>query len=233
MKDIVIVVPAYEPSDALRGLVRTLAADFPRIVVVDDGSRTADAVFADVARTAGVTLLRHDVNKGKGAALKTAFAHVLAQRPDASAVVTVDADGQHVPDDIRRVAAETARRPDRLTLGVRTFAGDIPFRSRFGNAWTRIEFRLLTGVAVQDTQTGLRGIPVAWLPDMLAIAGDRYEYESRMLVYGARAARKPAQIPISTVYLDGNAASHFRPLADTLRTQGALIAAALRPRKKR
>jgi dolichol-phosphate mannosyltransferase len=226
MKDIVVVIPAYEPSETLIRLVRALRSNFRHIVVVDDGSAPSCAVFPALRDIGGITLLRHETNRGKGAALKTAFAHVLAHIPEAVGVVTADADGQHVLEDIRKVAAEASRHPDRLTLGVRSFSGDIPFRSRFGNIWTRIEFRLLTGVSVQDTQTGLRGIPASWLPDLLAIEGDRYEYEIRMLVYGSRAKRKPAGIPISTVYLDGNSASHFRPFKDTLRTQTALISAA-------
>jgi hypothetical protein len=118
-----------------------------------------------------------------------------------------------------------ALHPGRLILGTRNFRGDIPFRSRFGNVWTRWEFFLLTGVFVNDTQTGLRGIPAGWLKALCGIAGDRYDYESRMLVQGARAKKKPLQIPITTVYLNGNRSSHFRPLADTLRTQAALLGA--------
>jgi len=225
----ILVLPAYEPSPKLPQLVRTLSDAFAAAVVVDDGSRRvqSSAVFAETAALPNVRLLRHAANRGKGAALKTAFAEVLRAFPDAAGVVTADADGQHLADDVRRVAAASAARPDCVTLGVRTFVGrGVPFRSRLGNLWTCGEFFLLTGVWVRDTQTGLRGIPRALLPRLAALAGDRYDYEARMLVAAAKLPRPPVQVPIATVYADGNAASHYRPLADTLSTQGALFRAA-------
>lgn len=227
MRSLVLVLPAYEPSPKLPELVRELAPLFAGLVVVDDGSRHADAVFASLAELPGVRLLRHATNCGKGAALKTAFADVLQHFPDARGVVTADADGQHLPADIRRIAEATAAHPDRLTLGVRAFERHVPFRSRLGNFWTCGEFFLLTGTWIRDTQTGLRGIPRAFLPRVAALAGDRYDYESRMLVAAVKLPRPPVQIPIATVYEDGNRTSHYRPLADTWRTQTALFRAAL------
>lgn len=229
MNRVVLTIPAFEPESRLPELIHELRRDFRDIVVVDDGSLTAKAVFDDVRAIGGVTLLAHPVNRGKGAALKTAFAEILRRFPDAEGTVTVDADGQHLPKDVRRVAEELLRHPDRLVLGVRTFAKDIPFRSRLGNLWTIAEFRLLTGCRVHDTQTGLRSIPRALLPSFLKIPGDRYDYEIRMLANAARRTREPIQIPIETVYENGNATSHFRPLADTINTQRALFAEVFAP----
>jgi len=229
---IVVIIPAYEPEDSLVELLRSLQADFGRIVVVDDGSKTADAVFERVAWMDGVTLIRHDVNRGKGAALKTAFAAVAKDFPDAEGVVTADADGQHLPADIVSVAKSVLAHPDRFTLGVRAFDGDVPLRSRFGNAWSRWFFFLLTGTMVYDTQTGLRGIPRKFLPALCDIPGDRYEYEGRMLVAAARMKEKPVQVRIRTVYLEGNRTSHFNPIRDSLRTQTALLAARFAPMPK-
>ena len=233
MRDkIVVIIPAYEPEDSLVELLRSLQADFGRILVVDDGSKTADAVFERVAWMDGVKLVRHDVNRGKGAALKTAFAAVAKDFPDAEGVVTADADGQHLPEDIVSVAKSVLSHPDRFTLGVRTFDGDVPLRSRFGNAWSRWFFFLLTGTMVYDTQTGLRGIPRKFLPALCEIPGDRYEYEGRMLVAAARMKNRPVQVRIKTVYLEGNRTSHFNPIRDSLRTQTALLAARFAPMPK-
>lgn len=233
MNDIIVVIPAYEPDDSLIGLIERLGADFDRFIVVDDGSKTADATFECVAGMPGVTLLRHEVNRGKGAALKTAFAKVIADFPDAAGVVTVDADGQHLPEDVANVAKATRENPGRYTLGVRAFSGNVPLRSRFGNAWSRYFFFLLTGVMIYDTQTGLRGMPRDLLPELVAMPGDRYEYEMRMLVAAARKKLKPVQIQIKTVYLNDNKASHFNPIRDSLRTQLTLLHAAFTtPRAK-
>ena len=222
-EDIALVIPVCDPdAERFPALVRRLREDFTHVVVVDDGSAQGreafDAVCGDVD-----ALLVHEVNRGKGAALRTAFAWVRENLPHAVGVVTVDGDGQHDPADVRRVAEKLARDPNGgIVLGVRTFAGDVPFRSKLGNFWTRGLFRLLTGLAVSDTQTGLRGIPIALLPRLLAIPGDRYEYEIRMLADARRHPAPPREVPVRTIYLDGNAASHYRPLRDTFRTQLAL-----------
>ena len=230
MDNVVIAIPAFEPDSRLPKLVRRLKADFRDIVVVDDGSRAAIAVFEDLRTIEGVIVLSHDTNRGKGAALKTAFAEILRRFPRAVGTITVDADGQHLSEDVVRIAESLTRHPDRLTLGVRTFGTDIPFRSRLGNLWTIAEFHLLTGRHVRDTQTGLRGIPLSFLPTLTSIPGDRYDYEIRMLANIALRSRGLIQIPIATVYETGNATSHFRPLADTLSTQRALFAEALTAR---
>ena len=230
MSEIIAVIPAFEPDDHLPQLVHRLKSAFQRLVVIDDGSRSASDIFADLRSIDGVTVLVHGENRGKGAALKTAFAEVLRRSPDSTGVVTVDADGQHLPEDILRVARSLAESPDRMTLGVRTFGPGIPFRSKLGNLWTIGEFHLLTGRSIRDTQSGLRGIPRKFLPALLEIPGDRYDYEIRMLVRAVRQSGGIIQVPITTVYAHGNATSHFRPLADTLSTQRALLAEALTAR---
>ena len=220
---IALVIPVCDPDEArFPSLVRRLRADFAHIVVVDDGSARGRAAFDDVRGDVDAVLI-HENNRGKGAALRTAFAWVRENLPRMVGVVTVDGDGQHDPEDVRRVAEELARETNGgLVLGVRSFAGDVPFRSRLGNFWTRGLFHLITGLSVSDTQTGLRGIPAALLPRLLAIPGDRYEYEIRMLADVRRHPTPPREVSVRTIYLDGNAASHYRPLRDTFRTQLAL-----------
>src|SRR4051812_208504 len=155
----VVLIPAYQPSPRLVGLIRELrsSGDFP-IVVIDDGSGAEFAeLFADVAAVPGVNLVRNAVNLGKGAALKNGFNYALLAFPDAVAFVTADADGQHLTSDILAVL-EKSESPG-MVLGARSFTADVPLRSRFGNIVSKYVYRLLTGIYLQDTQTGLRSVP--------------------------------------------------------------------------
>ncbi len=217
-----VLIPAYNPDEKLTRLLDELLPLFKDIVVVNDGSTVGREVF-DGVRARGIPVLVHEANRGKGAALKTGFKWIMENRPDAEVVVTADADGQHRPEDIARVAEAALAHPGGLTLGVRAFTGKVPLRSRFGNWWTRQVFFLMTGLRVRDTQTGLRGIPAALLPRMLELEGDRYEYEMRMLADAKRHDEPPVQVPIETVYIAENASSHFNPLVDSVRIYGALL----------
>ncbi len=219
---VAILIPAYNPDRKLLALLDALKGRFSHIVAVNDGSTVGRDVF-DGVRAQGVPVVVHETNRGKGAALKTGFAWIAEHLPGCKTVVTADADGQHTPDDIESVAEASLAHPQALTLGVRAFSGKVPFRSRFGNWWTRQFFFLMTGLRIRDTQTGLRGIPSALLPRMLALEGERYEYEMRMLADAKRHAEPPVQVPIATVYIEENASSHFNPLRDSIRIYGALL----------
>lgn len=214
---IVVLIPAYEPSDELPRLVRLLNESFSRIVIVNDGS-TRGLEYFDEVRPFVEKILVHSANRGKGAAIKTALDYI----GDAD-VITVDADGQHLVPDIVRVAEAMKTHREGLTLGVRAFDGKVPLRSRFGNWWTRLFFFLLTGLYVRDTQTGLRGIPASMIKRVRALPGERYEYEMVMLADAKRHPQRPLQIPIETVYIDNNSESHFSPLKDTIRIYSALF----------
>lgn len=212
--DIVILIPAYNPGRELPELAQQLRTHFKRIVLVDDGSTTGRE-FIDETKPFVEGTLSHPQNRGKGAALKTGFRHLLEGAPFRG-VVTVDADGQHLVDDIVHVAEGLAANEERLVLGVRLRTPETPFRSWWGNWWTRQIFRLTVGLDIADTQTGLRGIPFSLLEDFLQIPGERYDYELAMLASAKRHPQAPLQVPITTVYANGNAASHFRPWSDSV-----------------
>ena len=211
-----IVIPAYQPDEKLTGVVDTLIAKtkFP-IVVVDDGSREdCQPLFSALAEREQVTVLHHEVNRGKGAAMKTAFQYIYDHCPEAEGVITVDADGQHLPDDVLRVAETFHAHRDAQVTGSRRFTGKVPFKSRAGNAITRFVFAISTGVKVYDTQTGLRAFSRENIPRMLSLKGDRYEYEISQLLYCCREMIPVVEVPIETVYIEDNASSHFRALRD-------------------
>jgi len=224
----IVVVPAYRPDATLPDLVRDFAArGLPDVLVVDDGSGPAHAaVFAALARR-GVEVLRHDGNRGKGAALRTALARVLERHPGRD-VVTADADGQHTPDGVRAVADRLAAGGADVVVGERELASaDVPLRSRVGNALSGAVFRAATGLPVRDTQTGLRGFRAATLPWLREVTGDRYEYELRVLLEASARGAVVASVPIETVYVDHNASSHFRPVRDSLTVMAPLLAFAV------
>jgi putative flippase GtrA len=219
----IVVIPAYEPDSRLLALLDALRDADPcaRLIVVDDGSGPGYRQLFDAARAMGATVLAHPVNRGKGAALKTGFRFVAATWPGQD-VVCADSDGQHSVVDILRVA-EQVRRGEPLVLGVRGFAGDVPARSRFGNSVTRVLFRLATGRRIVDTQTGLRGYSRSLLPGLQAVPGDRFEYELNVLLRAARQGHPVGQVEIATIYLEGKASSHFRPVVDSARIYGPLL----------
>lgn len=225
----IILIPAYEPDVALTDLVGALTISAPGIpiVVVDDGSGPRHAAVFDDVAALGATVLGHVRNQGKGAALRTGFRHAMSAFPGHS-VVTADADGQHTVADILNVGATTVAAVDSgapvMVLGCRdTGRRGNPMRSRLGNGAARATFRLAAGWTLSDTQTGLRGIPPVMLPWLLAQRGDRFEYEQNVLLRCHRDGWETCEVPIETVYMAGNASSHFRPLVDTLRVGVPLL----------
>jgi putative flippase GtrA len=213
-----LLIPAYRPGPELVQVLEEVleaAADgeFETVVVVDDGSGPDYAPVFDVCRA---TVLRHEKNLGKGAALRTGIAHVLGRHP-LCGVVTADADGQHHPEDILQVSRRLKQNPDSLVLGSRGFDGAVPGRSRAGNLLSRAVFRLLMGQKLRDTQTGLRGIPSHLLPQLVSMHSTGYEFEIDMLTAAKHLSIPIVEEPIRTIYEPGNPTSHFNPLADSMR----------------
>ena len=220
VKKIPVVVPAYEPDEKLSGLLRKLReAGFINIVLVDDGSGEGYVhLFEDGKKEYGCVVLRHAVNQGKGRALKTAFNYCLEAYPDTPGVITADSDGQHTPECILSCAAALAENPESLILGCRCFDGeDVPARSEFGNKCTRAVMKYLTGITVSDTQTGLRGIPAGFMAQLLKVPGERFEFETNMLLETKKRKVPIFEVPIKTVYIEENRTSHFNPIKDSIK----------------
>ena len=176
------------------------------------------------AEKLGCTVLRHAVNRGKGAALKTAFSFFSGMRMDYAGAVTADADGQHLPEDIAAVAVRM-KETGKVILGSRDFSDpQVPFKSRYGNRCSSLIFRLFIGMKISDTQTGLRAIPRQYVRDVMEVKGDRYDYETRMLFLMKQKKIPYLEETISTVYIDDNASSHFRPVLDSLRIYSMILA---------
>ena len=214
-----ILIPSFQPSNVLVKLVQNLRhRGCCNICVVDDGSGSDFLPIFSAVEAEGCSLVRHEQNRGKGAALKSGIAALRQGNPTLSGVVTADGDGQHTPEDIARVARALTQSPNSLVLGIRDFRSqNVPIKSRFGNHFSSAYFRLTTGTSCPDTQTGLRGIPNCLFSLALSTSGDRYEYEMQFLTAVVQERRTIRFLPIQTVYLNRNTASHFRPIADSIR----------------
>ncbi|MBQ8287175.1 MAG: glycosyltransferase family 2 protein [Clostridia bacterium] len=215
MIDTVVLIPAYKPDHKLIETLQKLSEARYTLLVVDDGSGTDyDSVFIEAARYARV--VRYTPNRGKGSALKRGMRCVLRCFPNVSYLITADADGQHRPADIQKVC-DRLHEKGGFVIGSRAFVGEVPLRSRFGNTVTRGVYRLVSGVKVQDTQTGLRGFDRSLLDWLIKIPGERYEYEMNVLMTAARDGIAIDEVAIETVYENDNSSSHFRPLQDSVK----------------
>ncbi|OBZ11346.1 MULTISPECIES: bifunctional glycosyltransferase family 2/GtrA family protein [Bacillales] len=218
-----ILIPSYEPDERLVSLIEQLReiGSFP-IVVVDDGSGIAYRELFRSVRELGCTVITHSANKGKGHALKSGF-HYFQRKGITDGIVCADSDGQHLPQDIMKIANSIASYNRHIILGSRRFTGKVPLRSRFGNAATRLVYSFASGKRLYDTQTGLRGYSADMLDWLCRIPGERFEYEMNVLLEAPAAGFSFHEVPIDTVYLNQNESSHFRPIADSARIYAPFI----------
>ena len=215
----VVLIPSLNPDDSLVRLAQNLKKlNINNIVIVNDGSDVScDSIFETLQKDYDCTVVSHGINEGKGAALKTGIETIKNIYPDSAGFITADADGQHSPDDIFHIAEILNDNPSSLILGVRDFnAKNVPFKSRYGNKITSAVFFLTTGKHCKDTQTGLRGIPMNLADELLKINGKRFEYETNVLIQLAKDKINFIEVPINTIYENGNRETHFRPVKDSL-----------------
>ena len=220
-----VIIPAYNPDDKFVAFIEILRKNGIFVIAVDDGSRDECESRFQTAEERGCVVIHHDGNKGKGQALRTGFAELirLNQKGGGFAyAITADCDGQHSYEAIKDVAQaaeasmETQDGPALIIGGRFRDTGEkVPLRSRLGNGFTRGLFRLVTGIAIYDTQTGLRAIPERLFKEMLELKGDRYEYEMNMLLSVKSWGVPYREIPIETIYYDNNAGSHFHAFRDS------------------
>ena len=212
----IALIPAYNPDEKMVELVKRLLENDFEIVVVDDGSKDeCQKHFKAIEKISHV--IHHEVNKGKGRALKTGLTYI-KEHYDWYVVITLDCDGQHTIKDALRLCDYCDKHPIYLSLGVRTFdSKDVPLRSRVGNNITRFVYYLSTRTKVTDTQTGLRAFTNDLIDQMLEIKGERFEYEINVLLYLARNKIQIREVPIKTIYIDNNSGSHFNPIKDSFK----------------
>ena len=225
LKNVSVILPSLDPDEKLSAVIHgLLAVGFCDIILVNDGSKPENLhYFEEAAAHPQVQVLHHKVNRGKGAALKTAFQWFLDNRPEGPGVVTVDGDNQHHPEDTLACTLEMLR-TGKVILGCRDFSLEhVPTRSRYGNNITRGVMKVFCGLNISDTQTGLRAIPREAVKAFCGVKGDRFEYETNMLLAMKTRQISYGEVKIRTVYIEENKSSHFRTVQDSARIYGLIL----------
>ncbi len=214
---IACVIPHYNHTATVTVVAAGARKYLDDVRVVDDGSTETPPDLERRLAELGVSLIRHDRNRGKGAALLTAARQLAAEGVDS--MIVLDADGQHDPAALPRFVAAVEADPEAVVVGCRDFehAANVPGSSRFGRAFSNFWCRLETGVACRDTQSGFRAYPVAGLT-RLRFFCSRYNFEIEALVKLLWSRYRLVEVDIPVFYdVPGRRISHFDPWRDNLR----------------
>lgn len=214
--DVVVIIPAYNPDENLIKLIKDLEENkYTKILVINDGSEKAE-VFYKIEKS--VIILEHKKNQGKGKTLKTGMNYCIENFNDIIGVITVDSDGQHLIEDINKIYYALKKNMDSIILGSRNFKSkQIPLRSKVGNIVFSKILKRKRGIKISDTQTGLRGIPKKYLSDFKDIKGERFEYETSVLLYCIEKEINIIEIKIQSIYIKKNKSSHYKILKDSIK----------------
>ncbi len=217
----VAIIPAYLPKDDFYSYVSELLQfGVEQVLVIDDGSgKKSEQLFKKIALLKCVTVLSYPYNRGKGYALKYAYKYAAEHYDPSYTFVCCDCDGQHRHTDVLRVLNAAIETPDKIVLGARDFShSDVPYRSKMGNIVTRWCFKSLYHLSLMDTQTGLRAFSYRFLKELIAISGNRFEYEMNALIILYKNGVNFREIPIETVYANNikGKNSHFKTVKDSL-----------------
>lgn len=223
----IAIIPAYEPPEKFYEYAAVLTQHFDRLLVVDDGSSAHYRdIFLRISGLANTVVLTHEKNMGKGYALKTAFAYCQKHYSPEDILVTADCDGQHALSDVLAVCQAARQHPDACVLGCRDFAqSNVPARSRAGNTQMLRLLKLMYGIRISDSQTGLRAFSVETAARFLEVSGDRFEYETGTLIYAKRHHIPFHEVTIQTIYPEQGQphSSHFKTFRDSFRVIGILL----------
>ena len=226
------VIPAYNPDEYLIDVVDKIIKEtnLPIFILDDGSSKDSKVIFDKIVNNYSpnrITILKHAINLGKGAALKSIFNHILVNYPNIKGVVTIDSDGQHSLKDSLNILRELEKKPNAFALGYRTFSKDIPLKSYIGNNISKFVYKIILGYDFKDTQTGLRGLSCDFMKECLTINSNRFEFETEQLALAVNKNIPIVEIPIETIYIENNKKSSFRPLVDSFKIYFVLLRYAL------
>lgn len=228
IKKIAVLIPALDPPFTLISFCRELSKDSTlKVIIVDDGSKRAQPVFDALSCQKNLTIIVNPKNLGKGGALKVGFEFVERfLSSECLGVITVDADGQHLLEDVRRMIAEVRVDKDAFVIGRRCSlkgAARVPLRSLVGNFVTKYIFRAVSGIRLSDSQCGLRFYPIKLVETLGGLDSNAYDYETEVFFEIKRCGTQIRELDIEKVYLENNNSSHFRPLIDSMRIYWVFI----------
>jgi glycosyltransferase involved in cell wall biosynthesis len=211
-------IPAFDAAATIAGIALRTLAVIPELLVVDDGS--SDDTVAE-ARRGGAEVVSQPTNCGKGAALRRAFAALFARGADA--VVTLDADGQHLPEEIPKLL-EQAGSADLVIGGREHLFAQMGAVRRTSNRLSSSAISAVAGVRLGDVQSGFR-LYHRRLIDLAGFPENRFDAESAVVVRAVRYGLKVVSVPVQLGFADGRTTSHYRPLVDSLRIARAVARA--------
>lgn len=219
---VVIFIPTYNPSELLIKTLSDIQEHSNELnlekIIINDGSTKNLEMFNKAMEFPNVTIISHQVNKGKGAAIKTGLNYILNRQEGIDYVVTVDSDFQHRGNDIVSIIEFLNKNDRHVCIGVRSMDREkMPMRSYFGNVSTKIIFKILYNYDLLDTQSGLRAYPKESFRILTDLRSNRYEFEMEAIILLIKNKFTLSQIPISTIYFNGNSSSHFRPIVDSIK----------------
>lgn len=224
------LIPAYNEAGTLPGIVADTARQVDQLIVVDDGSQDGTRTCLD-PMPGNVTVLRHDSNLGKGASLRDGFQAAL--NAGASHVVTLDADGQHSPDDIPRLLEALGDRQDTLIIGERRVKRQAaPKYRRYANAFADFWISLAAGERIYDSQSGFRIYPSGLLDTLnhLPRLSSGFAFETELLITAVYQGFNLCYVPIESLYKSGARASHYRAVPDTTKIVWVVAGMLLNPK---
>jgi glycosyltransferase involved in cell wall biosynthesis len=209
---VVAIIPALNAERTVPRVIEAARQQIEPVVVIDDGSSDRTG---EVARAAGAIVLRHEVNRGKGAALKTGFRW--ARENGYDGVITLDADGQHLPSEVPKFLRQRQAGGEDLIIGGRAHLfGQMLPRRRNANRFSAWCIAKCSGVPITDSQSGFRFYS-GRLIDAIQLRTDGFDMESEVIVRAGRKGFRIVTIPIDLGFVDGLSTSHYKPLKDTLR----------------
>ena len=236
MNKVAVVIPAFNPQQSFIRFVQNLfTLDIAQIIIVNDGSdERYDSIFKELMQFDHCHVIQHDQNYGKGQALKTAFAYILARKENYQGILTVGAHGQHSLPDVKLLLTMTKVFSVGIVLGVRNFRSpDSTFTMYWGNWVTSLFFEALFRRKLLDTQTGLRYISMQELPWLLAVKGERFDYDTNMLITALKRRCPIFEVEIGTLRLKKNSIIHYDEITNAREIIMQMLSNYLKPWKRK